>query len=204
MVLSFRKTFMDSFIVNYINSWGEWFYVGIILAMLIDGNITVLVVGFLSSGGAINPFFGMLICAIGGFIEQLLLFWAGFKLRGNNSLAWAWLTRASTHFDKHFLRRPRLSLFITKFIYGIHRNSLVRVAAMGTPFKKYLEYTVPMLIPWVLILFWVGYSVSKPLFILLEDYLHYLEFGLLGLLILIILLEHFVLSGKLKKFWEKI
>jgi len=75
---------------------------------------------------------------------------------------------------------------------------------MGTPLKKYLEYTVPMLIPWVLILFWVGYSVSKPLFILLEDYLHYLEFGLLGLLILIILLEHFVLSGKLKKFWEKI
>ena len=195
---------MDSFIVNYINSWGEWFYLGILLAMLIDGNITVLVVGFLSSGGAINPLFGMLICAIGGFIEQLLLFWAGFKLRGNNSLAWAWPTRASTAFDRHFLRRPRLSLFITKFIYGIHRNSLVRVAAMGTPFKKYFEYTIPVLIPWVLILFGVGYSVSKPLFILLEDYLHYLEFGLLGLLILIILLEHFVLSGKLKKFWEKI
>jgi len=195
---------MDSFIINYINSWGDWFYLGIIVAMLIDGNITVLVVGFLSSGGAINPFFGMLICAIGGFIEQLLLYWAGFKLRNNNSLAWAWLTRAGSQFDKHFYRRPRLALFITKFIYGIHRNSLVRVASLGTPFKKYLKISAPILIPWVLVLFGLGYSVSKPVFYLLQDYLHYVEFGLLGLLILIILLEHFVLSGKLKKFWDRI
>lgn len=195
---------MDSFIANYINSWGEWLYIGIIIAMLIDGNITVLVVGFLSSGGAVNPLFGVLICLLGGFIEQLLLFWAGFKLRNNNSLAWAWLTRAGNHFDKHFQKRPRLSLFITKFIYGFHRNSLVRVAAMGTSFKKYLQISVPILFPWALILFGVGYSVSKPVFYLLEDYLHYLGFGLLGLLILIILLERFVLSGKLKKFWEKI
>ena len=97
-----------------------------------------------------------------------------------------------------------MALFVTKFIYGIHRNSLVRVAAMGTPFKKFFQISVPVLIPWVLILFGLGYSVSKPVFYLLGDYLHYVELGLLGLLILIILLEHFVLSGKLKKFWAKI
>jgi membrane protein DedA with SNARE-associated domain len=73
---------------------------------------------------------------------------------------------------------------------------------MDTPFKKYLEYSVPVLIPWVIILFAVGYSVSKPVFYLLQDYLHYVEFGLLGLLILIILFEHYVVSGRLKDFWD--
>ncbi len=188
--------------IEYINSWHEWLYLGIIFAMILDGNITVLVVGFLSSGGAINPFFGLLFCTLGGFIEQLLLFWAGFKLKNNESIAWKWLTKAGSHFDRHFAKRPYTSLFVTKFIYGIHRNSLVRVAAMGTPFKKYLEYSVPVLIPWVIILFAVGYSVSKPVFYLLQDYLHYVEFGLLGLLILIILFEHYVVSGRLKDFWD--
>ncbi len=188
--------------IDYINSWHEWLYLGIIVAMILDGNITVLVVGFLSSGGAINPGLGLLFCTLGGFIEQVILFWAGFKLKNNNSIAWKWLTKAGGHFDRHFAKRPYTALFLTKFIYGIHRNSLVRVAAIGTPFKKYLEYSVPVLIPWVIILFAVGYSVSKPVFYLLQDYLHYVEFGLLGLLILIILFEHYVISGRLKEFWN--
>jgi membrane protein DedA with SNARE-associated domain len=195
---------MDGFIANYINSWGQWLYIGVIIAMLIDGNITVLLVGFLASGGAINPFYGILACIAGGLIEQLVLFWIGLKLKGNNSLAWAWLTKAGSQFDKHFERRPKLALFITKFIYGIHRNSLVRVASLGVSLKKFLKISVPVLIPWVLILFIIGYTVSKPVFLLLQNYLRYLEFGLLGLLIAIILLERFVLSGELKKIWEKI
>jgi membrane protein DedA with SNARE-associated domain len=195
---------MDSFIANYINSWGHWVYIGIIIAMIMDGNITVLVAGFLSSAGAVNPLFALLSCALGGFAEQLLLFWAGYKLKDNNSWAWAWLTKASNQFDVHFQKRPKMALFITKFIYGIHRNSLVRVAAMGVPLKKLLEISVPVLIWWLLILFGVGYSVSKPMFILLQGYLHYVEIGLLVLLILLILFEKFVISGKLKKLWDKI
>ena len=159
--------------------------------------------GFLASGGAINPAWAILSCTIGGFLEQVILFWAGYKLKGNESIAWKWLTKAGGHFDRHFAKRPYTALFVTKFIYGIHRNSLVRVAAMGTPFKKYLEYSVPVLVPWVIILFSIGYSVSKPVFLLLQNYIHWLEYGLLGLLILIILFEHYVLSGRLKELWDK-
>lgn len=194
---------MDSFIANYINSWGQWLYAGVAVAMVLDGNITLLVAGFLSSGGVLNPFYAILACTVGGFGEQLILFWAGLKLRNNNSLVWSWLTKAGSQFDRHFEKRPKLALFVTKFIYGIHRSSLVRVAAMGVPLKRFLKISVPVLVWWVLILFGVGYTISLPVFYLFQHYLHYLEFGLLGLLILFILFEHFVVSGKLKKFWDR-
>ncbi len=195
---------MDSFVFDYINSWGQWIYIGIFIAMLIDGNITLLLVGFLSTAGVTSPFYGILACFGGGLLEQLIWYWIGIRIKNSGSKATSWVIRITNHFDEHFRRRPLLALFISKFIYGLHRGSLARVAVIGVPIRKFLKQSVPVLIAWALILFIVGFSVSKPVFYLLEDYVHYVGYVLLGLIVVIVLLERFVLSGKLKKFWQKI
>ena len=195
---------MDSFIFGYLNSWQEWIYLAIVVAMLIDGNIAVLVVGFLSSAGVVNPLYGLVAIFTGGFIEQLIWYWVGVKFRNSNSKIAEWLKRITNHFDAHFQKRPKLALFISKFIYGLHRGSLARVAVIGLSLKQFLKISVPVLFAWGFILFAIGYSASKPIFYLLDDYVHVLALSLLGLLIVIVLLERFVLSGKLKKFWQKL
>jgi len=195
---------MDSIVFEYLNTWREWIYLAIIVAMLIDGNITVLIVGFLSSAGVVNPLYALSAVFIGGFIEQLVWYWIGLKFKDNNTKVILWLKKITNHFDVYFQHRPKLALFISKFIYGLHRASLARVAVIGLPLKKFLKISIPVLFAWGLILFAVGFSVSKPVFYLLGNYVHYVGFVLLGLIITIILLERFVLSGKLKKFWQKL
>lgn len=192
------------FFIDHINSWGQWLYIGIAVAMLIEGNITVLVVGFLASGGAVNPGYGILSCLAGGFVEQLLWFGVGLRLKNSRSAFTSELIRASNHFDRHFQHRPRLSLFISKFIYGVHRVSVARVAMLDLPLKKFIKYSLPVLFAWSSILFVIGFSVSKPVLYLFQDYVKLLGFALLGLVIIIVLLERYVLSGRLKEFWNKL
>jgi len=172
--------------------------------MLIDGNITLLVVGFLSAGGGLNPLYGILSCIGGGFIEQLIWFWVGARIKNSKSTATSWVIKATNHFDRHFRHSPLFTLFVSKFIYGLHRGSLARVAVIGISLSDFLKQSVIVLVAWAIILFIVGYSVSTPVFYLLQNYVHLLGYVLLGLIVLIVLLERFVLSGKLKELWKKI
>ncbi len=187
-----------------IGEWGDWIYLLIFFGMLIEGNATMLIVGFLLSSQTNLSGFGFILAAfLGTSIEQIFWFWFGKKLKNSQSKLVQWVVKSSGHFDRHFIHQPKLTLFVSKFIYGVHRAAIARAGIVGIGCKEYAKQVLPVLILWMLTIGTAGYAIKRS-FNLLDQYLQYTEFILLGILVLIILLQRFVLSGKLKELWNRL
>ncbi len=114
-----------------------------------------------------------------------------------------WIIKKSNHFDEHFLRRPKVTLLLTKFVYGVHRAAIARAGVIGIPGKIYAKHILPIMVFWLVVMGLLGYALSKS-FSLLDSYMHYAELVVLGLVLLIIILQRVVFSGKLKNLWRKL
>jgi membrane protein DedA with SNARE-associated domain len=190
-------------LINYILGWHDGLYILIFLGMLIEGNTTMFIVGFLLNAGNFNPLALMLTAFAGAWAEQFFWFWFGRRLKDSPSRFAAWLIEKSSHFDKHFFHRPKTTLLLSKFIYGAHRAAIARAAVLGIKFKHYVGHMLPVLLFWMLIVGSLGYGVKRS-FSLIDSYLQWAEFALLGMVILIFLFQRYVLTGKLKDVWKKL
>ena len=189
---------MDSFIFNYLNGFGDWLYLFVFIGMLIDGNIALLVVGFLLKGNEASHLLLIIPAFFGALTENLIWYEIGDRIKNHSSKISQWVISKTSYFDEHFIKRPKTTLLISKFIYGTHRPAIVRAGVVGTGIKKYIEEIIPVLIIWMAIFIGLGFGL-KAVFSLVDKYLKYTEFILLGLFVLIILFQRFILSKKLKE-----
>ncbi len=60
---------------QYFPHWGFLPYLLIFVGMLIEGNATMLVVGFLISAGRYNPAGLIVTAVVGSTVEQFVWFW---------------------------------------------------------------------------------------------------------------------------------
>ncbi len=163
----------------------------------------MLVVGFLISAGRHNPAALIVVALAGSGVEQFFWFWFGKKLKNSSNQMAQWIIKKSNHFDEHFLRRPKVTLLLTKFVYGVHRAAVARAGVIGIPGKTYAKHILPIMVFWLLVMGSLGFALRKS-FTLLNNYIHYAELVVLGLVIVIIILQRVVFSGKLKNLWRKL
>lgn len=194
---------LDSLLGPYFPDWGFFPYLLIFVGMLIEGNATMLVVGFLISAGRYNPVALIVVAVAGSVVEQFFWFWFGKQLKNSSNRIAKWVIKKSNHFDEHFLHRPKTTLLLTKFVYGIHRAAVARAGVIGIPGKTYAKHILPIMFFWLVVMGLLGYALRKS-FSLLDSYMHYAELVVLGLVLLIIILQRVVFSGKLKNIWRKL
>ncbi len=175
----------------------------IFLGMLVEGNATMLVVGFLISEGKFSWPALILAAFLGSVVEQFFWFWFGKRLKNSNTKIAKWIIEKSNHFDEHFLHRPKTTLLFTKFIYGVHRAAIARAGVIGIPGKTYAKHIFPIMLFWLAVMGALGFGLSKS-FSLLNNYIHYAEIFVLGLLFVIVVLQRLIFSGKIKEIWKKI
>lgn len=189
--------------LNYLAGLGNWLYLFVFLGMLIEGNTTMFIVGFLLSLQALNAFALLSVAFAGALLEQFFWFWLGIKIKKSSSKIAKWIINASNHFDEHFIHRPKTTLLVSKFIYGIHRAAIARAGVLGIKTREYIQHIIPVLLLWMLIIGGVGFVIKESLS-WMGRYFRYAEMILLGILIAVILIQRFVISGKLKEVWKRI
>ena len=190
---------MDIIILNYLQMLKGWSYLVIFLGMLLDGNITLLVLGFILNNTYGNYSFLLLIPAfLGAVLESIIFYNLGARIKNSPSKIILWAIEKTNHFDEHFLKRPKITLFLSKFIYGAHRASIIRIGILEPNFKKYLKAAIPVDILWMGILTSVGIGL-KITFHLLKEYLKYAEIIFLLIIISLILFQKLFIAKKIKE-----
>jgi len=188
---------MNLAIANYIADWKLLAGVAVAIAVMIEGDITVFIVGFLVYQGVFN--FGEIIPVVFGsvLIGDILWYQVGFHLNNSSKLFRKLVGYIPGFIDKHLSEKTFLSIFISKFTYGIHHIVLIRLGAFKVNLRNYIKYDIVSIIVWISVIGSLGY-VSGTAFTLVKNYLRGAELWLLITVIIFLGLE-FLFSRILKK-----
>lgn len=176
--------------LHYLTEYQTLGYIIIFLGMMIEGDIFLFTVGFLTHQGYFEFGIAFLVVFSGVIIGDNLWYALG-EMVNENSVLGRFITRLTKPFDKHLKSRTIRTIFITKFAYGLHRPTLIRAGMLKLPLKKFIEGDIIAIIFWIFIVGGLGY-LSSASFILMRHYLRYTELTLLFGLILFILISHFI------------
>lgn len=158
--------------------------------MMIEGDILLFTVGFLTHQGYFNIDIVLLTVFLGVIIGDNIWYVIGETI-GEKSSAGSFVKRLTAPFDEHLKNRTGRTIFIAKFAYGLYRPTLLRAGILKLSFKEFMKGDVIASILWVFLVGGLGY-LSSASFFLIRRYLRYTEFTLLFGLILFILISHLI------------
>lgn len=185
----------SSLFIHYLTLSRPIGYVFVFIGMIIEGDVLLFIAAFFTHQG-IFDIGDMLVAVLAGtIVGDTLWYVLGFQLNNSFLFLKRWIDRIARPFDKQLRSRPFRTIFISKFIYGIHHALLVRAGSLKLPFKKFALVDLAAIVLWVATVGGLGY-VSGSSFVFLKHYLRFAEFGLaLGLVVLFIL-SHIIKSYK--------
>lgn len=183
--------------LHYLTEYQTLGYIIIFLGMMIEGDILLFTVGFLTYRGYFDIGIVLLIVSLGIVIGDNLWYVLGEVIK-ENSIFGRFITRVIKPFDEHLKKRTVWTIFISKFAYGSHRLTLLRAGMLRLPFKKFIEGDISASVVWILLIGGLGY-ISSASFFLIRRYLRYSEITLLFGLILFILVSHLITRISKKK-----
>lgn len=163
-------------------------YLLVFLGMIIEGDFVLFTAAFLTQ----QDFFDLGDMAIvifsGVIIGDLIWYWLGTKLRGISASINRRVERIANHFDDHITDRQLRTLFVSKFVYGIHHAVLIRAGSLGVEISNFIRNDFIASVAWILIVGGAGYFSSLS-YSLIRNYLRFVETGLLISLIVFFVLE---------------
>lgn len=183
--------------LHYLSEYQTLGLIIIFFGMMIEGDILLFTVGFLTHQGYFDIGTMLLIVFFGVIIGDNLWYVLGEVIK-ENSVFGRFITRVIKPFDEHLKKRTVWTIFISKFTYGLHRSTLIRAGMLRLPFKKFIEGDISASIVWIFLIGGLGY-LSSASFILIKYYLRYTELTLLFGLILFILISHLITHISKKK-----
>lgn len=138
-------------------------YILIALGVIIEGEVVVIIAGIFAHLGSLNIYLALLATAIGGGIKSILGYSLGYYLQKNHSdkkIVYKTENRIN-YFLPNFLKRPFLSLFLSRFlILGIYWFALVYAGYKKIKIKTFIKAEASSLVAWALIMLFIGYSFS--------------------------------------------
>lgn len=183
-------------LIHYLALWAPVGYLTIFLGMIFEGDLVLFTAAFLTRTGAFNPILMIVTVFSGVIIGDLLWYKLGARLNEGSFLQRA-ASRLGKPFDRHLLARPLHTIFISKFVYGIHHAVLMRAGALGLDKKKFIKDDLISSFWWVTVVGGLGYFSSAS-FDIVKHYLRSFELFLLVGVLGFILLERLI-TWQLKK-----
>lgn len=168
-------------------------YLLVFLGMIVEGDAVLFTAAFLTHQRNFD-FGDMLLIVFGGtLIGDILWYYFGFKLNNLQKFIFLriWMDKISKPFDPQLHKRPLRTIFISKFLYGLHHIILMRAGNLKLPMKKYLQIDVVAIVFWVTIVGGLGY-LSGISFSFLKRYLQFAEIMLVIVFLTLITLSHFI------------
>lgn len=188
---------LHSQIIYYSEQWHTIGYFLIAFGIFIEGDAILFTAGFLTHQGFFNPILAFLWLLAGGIFGDLLWYKLGAYLQGKDNRVVRWLKKITDPLAPHLLERPKRSLFLSKFLYGINHAILCKAGALKLPLKEFIIDDLPGNIAWILIVGGLGYASSAGV-VHVGHSIRYVEIGLVAGIVLLTLISRFI-SRFLKK-----
>jgi len=170
----------------------DWaIYPIIFIGMLLEGEAVLFAAFYLAHQGHLKPEIIILVALSGIFIGDILWYKLGARLEKSSAIARKIAAKVSKRLDKHLIKQPLTTIFISKFTYGIYHAVLLRAGALKIRFKTFLQAAISSSIIWFSLIGGLAYfsSVSMNL---LKRYFKYGEIGLVVGIIIFFVITHFV------------
>jgi membrane protein DedA with SNARE-associated domain len=159
--------------------------------LLIEGEFVLFIAAFLTEQRIFNAGYMLIIVICGVLLGDILWYFAGRRLNGTGYWWQKWFDHIAKPFDRHLVKNPFRTIFISKFTYGFHRAILLRVGELRIEFGRFLKADIASAVIWIGIIGALGYKASAS-FLILRHYLRLAEAGLVIGLIGFFLFLHFV------------
>lgn len=185
------------FVIGLSEQWHVVGYALVAFGIFIEGDAVLFTAGFLAHQGLFHPILVFLWLLAGGVLGDVVWYKIGAYLQTKDNRLVRWLKKVTDPLAPHLLERPKRSLFLSKFLYGVNHAILCKAGALGLPLKKFMVNDLPGNIAWILIVGGLGYASSAGV-VQIGHSLRYAEIGLLLGIIILTLLSRFI-SRFLKK-----
>jgi len=187
----------SSTLLTFLTHWATYGYILAFFAMIVEGDLFLLAVGFLSFAGVFNPASMFLTVLTGVLFGDSIWYLLGKKFKGSPFFLIRVASRATRPFDGHLIKHPLKTIFVSKFTYGVHHLILARIGSLGLPYKKFISDDLISSLAWVLLVGGIGYLSGASLMVA-RHYLHYAEIVLLLVIVSYVLLNKMI-ALRLKK-----
>lgn len=161
------------------------------VGMMIEGDAVLFSAAFLTHRGFFDFVNMAAIVVLGVLIGDSLWYWLGMWLDRKFPAVHRWLERATRPFDAHLVDRPLRTIFVSKFVYGLHHPLLMRAGVLGIAYKKFLKSDIISSAAWMVIVGGIGFFSSVSFF-LARRFLRFAEVALLLGLLIFFFVWHFI------------
>lgn len=183
-----KSNSLTSFLVYSFAYFHTFGYLLVAIGVFIEGDAVLYTTGFLAHRGILDPWLAFIWLLGGVTLGDIAWYKLGEYLEPKNNRLVRWLKKVTNPLGPHLLERPRRSLFLSKYLYGINHAILCKAGALRIPLKKFLKMDLPANLAWIFIVGGLGYASSAGL-AHARRYIHYGEIGLLLGIILLMLLS---------------
>lgn len=169
----------------------------VFLLAMIEGDVTLLLAGVLAH----NAFFGeysflkvLVAGSLGGIISDNIAYFIGHSFR-HGVRGFRFYNAVRPRIERLTHNFGGLSIFISKYIYGLRTGSCIFYGVSRMPYARFLPLTVCSCLVWVCVLSGAGFFFSGIVINLLGD------FKRLGIYLLIIVVVGIVGFYLAERFW---
>ena len=187
------------FLSHLIEQYGLY---GVFVLVMFEGDLTLLLAGVLAHSGFFDDgllqgygFAKVLLWGtLGGFASDNLAYGAGRIFSGTVRRV-RFYRRSQERLERMTQRFGPLSIFLSKYIYGLRWASCTFYGVSGMPYLRFVPLSLGSCFLWVFILSGVGYFFSSAVMGLIGDFRH------VGKILLGILIGGVVLFYLIKRRW---
>ena len=130
--------------------WAVFFFV------MIEGDLTLLIAGFMARAGLFDFSDAMLVAVSGGVAADLVAYALGRMLR-SRARTLRFYMRAKPRIERMLRRFGGFSLFLVKYTYGLRTATAVFCGLAHFGFTRFAPLTLLACITWALVLSGAGY-----------------------------------------------
>lgn len=183
-----------SFLYDLISQYGLY---GVMILVMIEGDITLLLAGVLAHSHFFKDYsFAKVLLwgTLGGVASDNIAYATGRVFRkGVSDLRF--YRSASPRMERLTTKFGPLSLFLSKYIYGLRWATCIFYGVSRMPFLRFLVLSVASCFVWVFVLSGAGYFFSGAVIGLIGD------FQRLGKVLLVIVVVGIVAFYLVERFW---
>ncbi len=183
---------MESLLTNFSEIHRFLTYAIIFLAVLIEGEIFVLLAGILSRNGYLDIFDAITVVFAAAIIHDLIYWSIGRKLAKTNRKKFLFinLEKAGSFLEKLKIN-DGFFIFISKFAWSLNKLVLIASGYIKLPLKKLLRYSIFSAFVWSLTFVSLGYVFAHKTNVLRKD-LKTATLLIAGFIVIIVVLENLI------------
>src|SRR5713101_6286874 len=182
------------FLSHLIEQYGLY---AVFFLVLIEGDVTLLLAGVLAHSGFFDDYsFGKVLLwgTLGGFASDNLAYFAG-RVFGKTVRDFRFYRIAKPRIERLTNKFGSLSIFLSKYIYGLRWASCVFYGVGRMPYLRFLLVSLASCFAWVFVLSGAGYFFSGAVMGLIGDFQ---RLGKVLLVIVVVGITGFYLA---ERFW---